>query len=78
MNETNEISSTDESTNLMGKFGELPSGVQRIIIAVFLLLILAAGMFLQRLIRTEEGPPGEEAVPWETADSFAAEVQEGT
>jgi hypothetical protein len=77
MNETNETPSTDESTNLMGKFGELPSGVQRIIIAVLLLLILAAAMFLQRLIRTEEAVD-EEAVPWETAESFAAEVQEGT
>jgi hypothetical protein len=77
MDETNEIPGTNESTNLMGKFGELPSGVQRIIIAVFLLLILTAAMFLQRLIRTEEAV-GEEAVSWETAESFAAEVQEGT
>lgn len=77
MDETNEIPGTNESTNLMGKFGELPSGVQRIIIAVFLLLILAAAMYLQRLIRTEE-VVSEESVSWETADSFAAEVQEGT
>ncbi len=77
MDETNEIPGTNESTNLMSKFGELPSGVQRIIIAVFLLLILAAAMYLQRLIRTEE-VVSEESVSWETADSFAAEVQEGT
>jgi len=77
MDETNEITGSGESTNLMGKFGELPSGVQRIIIAVFLLLILAAAMFLQRLIRTEEADDGE-AVSWETAESFAAEVQEET
>jgi hypothetical protein len=77
MNETNETPSTDESTNLMGKFGELPSGVQRIVIAVLLLLILAAAMFLQRLIRTEEAVD-EETISWETAESFAAEVQEGT
>ena len=76
MNETNEAISTDESTNLMGKFSELPSGVQRIIIAVFLLLILAAAMFLQRLIRTEEDAD-EGATPWESAESFAAEIQEG-
>jgi NADH:ubiquinone oxidoreductase subunit 3 (subunit A) len=49
--------------------------VQRIIIAVFLLLILAAAMFLQRLIRTEEAVD-EEAAPWETAESFAGEVEE--
>ena len=74
MNETNEAISTDESTNLMGKFSELPSGVQRIIIAVFLLLILAAAMFLQRMIRVEEDPEAD-AIPFETAASFAAEVQ---
>ena len=75
MDETNEITTTEESTNLMGKFAELPSGVQRIIIAVFLILILAAAMFLQRLIRTEEAVD-EEAAPWETAESFAGEVEE--
>ncbi|UCC53825.1 MAG: hypothetical protein JSV68_07595 [Anaerolineaceae bacterium] len=75
MDETNEIPTTEESTNLMGKFAELPSGVQRIIIAVFLLLILAAAMFLQRLIRTEEAVE-EEAGSWETAESFAGEVEE--
>jgi hypothetical protein len=66
---------TNEKTNLFSKFGELPTGVQRIIIAVLLLLILAAAMFLQRMIRVEEDPEAE-AIPFETAESFAAEVQQ--
>jgi len=74
MDELNE--STEEKTNLLGKFSQLPGGVQRIIIAVLLLLIIAAGFFLQRLIRAEEEPEAE-AIPFETAEAFAAEVQEG-
>ena len=49
--------------------------MQRIIIAVLLLIIIAAGFFLQRLIRAEEEPEVE-AIPFETAEAFAAEVQE--
>jgi len=75
MDETNENPTAGEKTNLFSKFGELPTGVQRIIIAVLLLLILAAAMFLQRMIRVEEEPE-EEAIPFETAESFAAEVQQ--
>jgi hypothetical protein len=66
---------TNEKTNLFSKFAELPTGVQRIIIAVFLLLILAAAMFLQRMIRVEEDPEAD-AIPFETAEFFAAEVQQ--
>ena len=75
MDETNENLAADEKTNLFSKFGELPTGVQRIIIAVLLLIILAAAMFLQRMIRVEEELE-EEAIPFETAESFAAEVQQ--
>ena len=75
MDETNGNSASDEKTNLFSKFGELPTGVQRIIIAVLLLIILAAAMFLQRMIRVEEDPDGE-AIPFESAESFAAEVQQ--
>lgn len=75
MDELNE-STTEEKTNLLGKFSELPGGVQRIIIAILLLIIIAAGFFLQRLIRAEEEPETE-AIPFETAEAFAAEVQEG-
>jgi hypothetical protein len=75
MDETNGNSIADEKTNLFSKFGELPTGVQRVIIAVLLLLILAAAMFLQRMIRVEEESE-EEAIPFETAESFAAEVQQ--
>jgi hypothetical protein len=67
-------STTEEKTSLLGKFSQLPGGVQRIIIAVFLLLIIAAGFFLQRLIRAEEEPEAE-AIPFETAEAFAAEIQ---
>ena len=75
MDEINENLTANEETNLFSKFGELPTGVQRIIIAVLLLLILAAAMFLQRMIRVEEEPEAE-AIPFETAESFAAEVQQ--
>ena len=74
MDEISGNTEADEKSNLFGKFGELPSGVQRIIIAVLLLIILAAAMFLQRMIRVEEDPEAE-AIPFETAESFAAEVQ---
>ena len=60
---------TNEKTNLFSKFAELPTGVQRIIIAVFLLLILAAAMFLQRMIRVEEDP---EADSWDVASGLLA------
>ena len=73
MDETTGIPTTDEKMNLFAKFAELPSGVQRIIIAVVLLLILAAAMFLQRMIRVEE-EPDPEVIPFESAESFAAEV----
>jgi hypothetical protein len=75
MDETNGIPASDEKTNIFSKFGDLPSGVQRIIIAVLLLLILAAAMFLQRMIRVEEEPEVE-VIPFETAEAFAAEVQQ--
>ena len=55
---------TNEKTNLFSKFAELPTGVQRIIIAVFLLLILAAAMFLQRMIRVEEDPEADAISSW--------------
>jgi len=74
MDELNETTA-EEKTNLIGKFSQLPSGVQRILIAVMLLVILAAAFFLQRLIRAEEEPEPE-AIPFETAESFAAEVQQ--
>jgi hypothetical protein len=74
MDETSENLAAGGKTNLFSKFAELPTGVQRIIIAVLLLLILAAAMFLQRMIRVEEDPEAD-AIPFETAASFAAEVQ---
>ena len=75
MDDTNEILADDEKTNMMGQFSQLPGGVQRIIIAVLLLLILGAALFLQRMIRAEEEPEVE-AIPFETAEAFAAEVQQ--
>ncbi len=75
MDETNETLGTEEKTNLIGKFSQLPGGVQRIILAVLLLLIVAAAFFMQRLVRAEEEPEPE-AILFETAESFAAEVQQ--
>jgi hypothetical protein len=66
---------TEEKTNLIAQFSQLPGGVQRIIIAFFLIVIIVAAFFLQRLIRAEEEPEPE-VIPFEPAASFAAEVQE--
>ena len=74
MDELNETSA-GESTNLIGKFSELPGGVQRIIIAVLLLVLIVAAFFIQRLISAEEGPEPE-VIPFESAESFAAAVQQ--
>ena len=73
MDDLNETT-TEESTNLMGKFSQLPGGVQRIIIAVLLLILLVAAFFIQRLISAEEEPEPE-VIPFESAEAFAAEVQ---
>ena len=75
MDETNEALGTEETTNLLGKFSQLPGGVQRIILAVLFLLIVGAVFFLQRLVRAEEEPEPE-AILFESAESFAAEVQQ--
>ncbi|MDX1414259.1 MAG: hypothetical protein R3293_08705 [Candidatus Promineifilaceae bacterium] len=40
--------------NVISMFAELPPGVQRLIIAVIVVLVLIVLAFLQRLIRTEE------------------------
>jgi len=73
MDELNETTA-EESTNLIGKFSQLPGGVQRIIIAVLLIVLIVAAFFIQRLIRAEEEPEPE-LIPFEAAESFAAEVQ---
>ena len=65
---------TEESTNLIGKFSQLPGGVQRLIIAVLLIVLIVAAFFLQRLIRAEE-EPDPEVIPFEPAAAFEAEVQ---
>jgi hypothetical protein len=64
---------TGESTNLIGKFSQLPGGVQRIIIAVLLIVLIVAAFFLQRLIRAEEDADPE-IIPFESAAAFEAEV----
>jgi NADH:ubiquinone oxidoreductase subunit 3 (subunit A) len=73
MDELNETTA-GESTNLIGKFSQLPGGVQRIIIAVLLLVLIVAAFFIQRLISAEEEPEPE-VIPFESAESFAAEVR---
>ncbi len=40
--------------NIMQKFGELPTGVQRVIIAVVLILLLVGMMLMRDMIKTEE------------------------
>ena len=69
-----DTTSTEESSNLMGKFSQLPPGVQRIIIAVLLLALVVAAYFVQRLIRVEEEPEPE-VIPFESAAAFAAAVE---
>ena len=49
-----------ETKNPMNKFAQLPGGVQRVIIAVILVLLLIGAMLLMRMIRTEEEVAGEE------------------
>ncbi len=44
----------EESRNLLEMFAELPGGVQRLIIAVLVVLVLIVVVFIQRLIQTEE------------------------
>lgn len=51
---TKNIDAEKGSGNLLSKFGELPGGVQRVVIAVLVIAVLIALMFIQRLIRTEE------------------------
>lgn len=40
--------------NIMQKFGELPTGVQRVIIAVVLILTLVGLMLMRDMVKTEE------------------------
>lgn len=48
------LATETESGNLLSKFGELPGGVQRLIIAVLVVLVLIVVVLIQRLIQTEE------------------------
>lgn len=48
------LENEQESGNLFSKFAELPAGVQRLIIAVMVVLVLIVIVFIQRLIQTEE------------------------
>ena len=66
---------TEESTNLIGKFSQLPGGVQRVIIAVLLMALIAAAYYLQRLVRAEEDTVPE-VIPFEPAAAFEAAMQE--
>lgn len=69
LNENN--SSTEGSSkNVFSMFGELPSGVQRVIIAVLVVLVLVGLVFIQRLIRTEEAVSAETDVI-ETVESLS-------
>jgi hypothetical protein len=74
MDTINEIT-TNEGGSLIGKFSQLPPGVQRIIIAVLVLALVVAAYFLQRLMRAEEGAEPE-VIPFESAAAFAAAVGE--
>jgi hypothetical protein len=65
---------TEESSNLLGKFSQLPGGVQRVIIAVLLVALIVAAYFLQRLIRAEEDEELD-VIPFEPAAAFEAEMQ---
>ena len=66
MNENNTTEAG--SANILSKFGELPVGVQRVIIAVLVVLLLVALMFIQRMVRTEEAV-SEEMDVLETLES---------
>lgn len=73
MNELNDTT-TEESANLIGKFSQLPGGVQRVIIAVLLIALIVAAYFLQRLVRAEEDTEPE-VIPFQPAVAFEAEVE---
>jgi hypothetical protein len=68
---TENIAAEKGSANLLSKFGELPSGVQRVFIAVLVIVVLIALMFIQRLIKTEEAV-SEGADFMETMDTGSA------
>lgn len=74
MNELNNTT-TEESVNFIGKFSQLPGGVQRVIIAVLLIALIVAAYFLQRLIRAEEDTEPD-VIPFQPAAAFEAEIQE--
>jgi hypothetical protein len=74
MNELNDTT-TEESANLIGKFSQLPGGVQRVIIAVLLVALIVAAYFLQRLILAEEDTEPD-VIPFQPAAAFEAEIQE--
>jgi len=69
---TENIAAEKGSANLLSRFGELPGGVQRVIIAILVILVLIVLMFIQRLVKTEEAV-GEETEIFETVESFSAE-----
>ena len=69
---TENIAGEEGSGNLVSRFGELPSGVQRLIIAVLVVVVLIALMFIQRLIKTEEGV-SEEMDVMETVETLSTD-----
>ncbi len=50
---TEEINGLDKP-NIMQRFGQLSPGIQRVIIAVVLILVLVGLMLLRDMIKTEE------------------------
>lgn len=69
---TENINAEEGSGNLISKFGELPSGVQRLIIAVLVVIVLIALAFIQRLVKTEEAV-SEETDAMESVEVLSAE-----
>ena len=75
MEELTEATTEEESTNFIGKFSQLPGGVQRVIIAVLVMLLIVVAFFVQRLIRAEEEAEPE-VIAFEPAEAFEAEIQD--
>lgn len=69
---TENINAEEGSGNLISKFSELPSGVQRLIIAVLVVIVLIALAFIQRLVKTEEAV-SEETDAMESVEVLSAE-----
>jgi len=58
---------SDDTTQFMDSFRQLPSTVQRVIIAIILVVILVAVVLLRDMVKTEESTRGFEETMLDTS-----------